>query len=139
MTTESNVTERDQRRMSEITERDRVYFDLFITALEGGIGYWSECSAYHWTYDDEEGDDILGFFARIEDMEDGQKYKITRATIAAGVGKAYEAVKSGRMQNKYHRRAIKDLKHGDFEDLDYDAETADYIVQCGLFGEAVYG
>lgn len=126
---------------TQTTERDEAYFSVFVTALEGGIGYWSQCLSYHWDKADGTGDDTLGFYAEIVDVEEvGEpEYKITRATIATGVTRAYEKVKDGTMQNKYHRAAIKNLEYGDFEDLDFDSETADYIVQCGLFGEAVYG
>jgi hypothetical protein len=61
-------------------QRKQFLLDLFTTALEGGIGYWSECSKYHWHLDpiiDKHGnqqipDDIDGFYATIHPIEDGQ-------------------------------------------------------------------
>lgn len=147
MTTESKVTKSNARAQA--------YFSVFVTAIEGGINYWAAVNEYHWERAatitvDQDGkrvpkkvkhDDIFGFYAVIVDLEDDpeQEMRIDKALIARGVSKAYEKVKDGTMANKYHRQAIKDLLYGEWDDLDFDAETADYIVQCGLFGEAVYG
>lgn len=37
----------DQRQRSE--GRKKFFHMMFTTALEGGIGYWSECDQYHWS------------------------------------------------------------------------------------------
>lgn len=40
---------------------------IFTTALEGGIGYWSEASEYHWSVNGNgEHEDLDGFHAIIE-------------------------------------------------------------------------
>ena len=108
---------------------------LFTTALEGGIGYWSVCTQYRWSLPDGE-DDLDGFFATVEETEtdDAPTHRIDAACILRGLlffaqpGKGYGHV----------RRVARAVLMGD-EDVDYDAEDADCIVQAGLFGEVVYG
>ena len=46
------------------TGRKAFLHGVFTTALEGGIGYWSECSDYHWCNDDDT-DALDGFYAVI--------------------------------------------------------------------------
>ena len=41
--------------------RKQFLFDVFVTALEGGIGYWSVAEEYHWKKD---GEDLDGFFRK---------------------------------------------------------------------------
>ncbi|MGZ4518826.1 MAG: hypothetical protein ACXVGB_00210 [Mycobacteriaceae bacterium] len=138
---------------TETTERDQLYFDIFVTALEGGIGYWSECSAYHWMGDSDSGDDLLGFYAVVNDVEDEDKeYIIDRSTIVKG----FNAILSARAPFYEHigithtqcadvkylgpglARAVR-MAHRNIEEADFDAADADAIVQVGLFGELVYG
>lgn len=150
MTTESNVTKSNPRA--------RAYFDVFVTAIEGGINYWAEVNEYHWRTSATitvtragqsvpkkvEHDDIFGFYAVVTDADepvDGEpkQWRIDRGTIEKGIMLLWEyAVETGRL-NDYHFKAIAMLKHGRFANLDFDSETADMIVLMGLFGEVVYG
>jgi hypothetical protein len=124
-----------------LSERDRAYNGVFTTALEGGIGYWSTCSRYHWSVEGSEGrTEALDFIAVIHDTvdaEDGHTptYVIDRSVIAKGIRKAHARGN----WNEYQGKALADLTFGRWEDLDYDAITADLIVQFGLFGEEMYG
>lgn len=57
-------------------ERKEFLHGIFTTALEGGIGYWSACSDYHWHHPASGGDGVLvadldGFYAVIEPLEEG--------------------------------------------------------------------
>lgn len=54
---------------------------MFVTALEGGIGYWSQCETYHW------GKEIAGRIMS-EDI-DGFYAMLLPAEGEWGVGKAY--------------------------------------------------
>lgn len=116
--------------------RDRALNTVFVTALEGGIGYWSRCSRYRWGIKDDNGrvTEASDFIAVIED-EDGTEYVIDRAVITRGIRLATEHGD----WNAYHKAALSALTFGNYADLDLDAETADLIVQFGLFGELVYG
>lgn len=131
-------------------ERDKAYAGVFTTALEGGIGYWSVCEEYRWMRPDltaeerrdgsvDEIQDTVGFRAVVIAEGEEEEFLIDRKVIAHGVGKAWEMVKDGTIANEYHSRAIRDLKFGKWDELDYDADTADLIVQAGLFDEIVYG
>lgn len=110
---------------------------VFVTALEGGIGYWSVCTKYHWSLPDGE-DDVEGFYADVEETEtdedDAPTHRIDAACILRGLlyfaqpGQGYRHVHS----------VARAVLFGD-EDVDYDADDADAIVQAGLFGEVVYG
>jgi len=107
---------------------------LFVTALEGGIGYWSVCTEYHWSFDGEQ--DLDGFYADVEETEEDAPVvrRIDAACILRGLlyfaqpGDGYRRV----------RNVARAILMGD-DEADYDAEVADCIVQAGLFGEVVYG
>jgi hypothetical protein len=108
---------------------------LFVTALEGGIGYWSVCSKYHWRTEGGE-DDLDGFYADVEETEEDAPvaHRIDADTILRGLvhfaqpGDGYRHV----------REVARAILMGD-DEVDYDADDADAIVQAGLFGEVVYG
>lgn len=132
--------------------RDEAYFDIFITALEGGINYWAACNEYRWmlqgadpTQPFDDIQDVTGFRAVIFDHEDGDKDTATgddlkvidRAAIARGVSKYVEWAKDH--TQPYLKRAAIDLRDGNWDDLDVDATIADCIVQFAIFGEVVFG
>lgn len=121
-------------------ERDKAYHTIFVTALEGGIGYWSTCSRYKWFLPNTNyEEDLQGFHAIIRDTEaeDDKDQRIDRAVIAKGVGLYIPWAIDHR--NRYYADAAKHLRDGKWDDLDVDAEIADMIVQFGLCGEVVYG
>jgi hypothetical protein len=106
--------------------------DMFTTAMEGGIGYWSECSEYRW--DREE------FYAVIVDIcdedDNGKRpvYTIDREVIERGMKMLVEGGHNVYVAD-YVIESILSLG----EDGDYDAGDADNVVQLGLFGKVVYG
>jgi hypothetical protein len=138
------------------TERKKLCHSIFVTALEGGIGYWSSCSKYHWSKpgtgpDSFEGrvDDLDGFFADIEESEnedeDGKAptHRIDAEVIDRGINRLAngEATFGGRTLNgdgQLYKLACA-LNGPLAEDVDYDASDADNIVQAGLFNDIVYG
>jgi hypothetical protein len=124
--------------MTTTTARDELLHGLFTTALEGGIGYWSECSDYRWSIKgDGVDEDYTGFSATITETDDDNspKHVIDRKVISKGY----------RLATTTHRDAIAwstgkpPLIVTDDTDWDYDAGDADCIVQLGLFGKVVYG
>jgi hypothetical protein len=154
---------------SRRTEARKVFLHgVFTTALEGGIGYWSAASAYHWMKSDPRDEDgyspadLDGFYATIQpaadddtwgvfDTDDSREMRIDMAVIARGVGmfKDYAMGKiDGKGQPSTERKAVP-LDHywrqflaadrTNGADGDYDSEVADIIVQFGLFGQHVYG
>ena len=64
------------------TPRDQALNDVFTTALEGGIGYWSTCSVYRWGVTVagrlEQARDFVAVVQDVED-EDGTRYISIRA------------------------------------------------------------
>jgi len=114
--------------------------DIFVTALEGGIGYWSFATKYHWG----EGigkEDLDGFYATIIDVETDNPYwegeKLINAdVIKKGIDRIIN--KEGFRINSEIRKAI---GHATIDqDTSWlDAEHADCIVQAGLFNEIVFG
>jgi hypothetical protein len=120
------------------SERDQALLDGFTTALEGGIGYWSVCSRYRWYVGpdadlDKQAKDFIAVIIETED-DDEPTYVIDRTVIARGIRKAHEH--GG--WNDYHARGIRNLQFGKYDEADYDSDTADIIVQFGLFGEQRY-
>lgn len=143
--------------------RDNALHDIFVTALEGGIGYWSQATSYRWALEDGLTEDLHGFRAVIVDVEqqcepgefipdyaasrvrmsDGSyrwKYEINSETISRGVTRYIAYVRSLHSNvSEYWRKAAVDLDWGHWDDLDIDAEIADAIVQLALFDEIVFG
>lgn len=119
-------------------EKDTFYHDVFVTALEGGINYWSACRKYKWSTDGGNTPDLKGFVAVVVDYEDVDEpeFLINRDVIQRGC--------SAIMNEDDLQLADsikKNIQHA-FIDNDcglIDAGDADVIVQVGLFGEVVYG
>lgn len=120
--------------------RDQLLIDMFTTALEGGINYWSACIDYHWQNDDGE-EDYAGFRATIiDECDDDREYVIDRAVIIKG----FKLAATKEVRDSVYCYALTDSAYayrygGDrLDDLDYDSTTADAIVQLGLFGDVIY-
>ena len=121
--------------------RDQLLFDIFTTALEGGIGYWSQASAYHWQSTDDagsyNGDDVQGFYAVVREYDEDTDLRIDRAVVAKGYTLATSGTWLGRIAWSSSEKPP--LVITTDTDWDFDAGDADVIVQLGLFGEVVYG
>ncbi|UZF59305.1 hypothetical protein LH935_28390 (plasmid) [Gordonia polyisoprenivorans] len=106
-------------------ERANFLTDVYTTALEGGIGYWSECSAYQWSTTQR---------AVITDLNEAE-HTITLDTIARGVN----AIIDGRTPiTTAMRRQIAAASRAN-EAIDLDSDHADAIVQAGLYGSITWG
>ena len=123
---------------------DQMLFDIFVTALEGGIGYWSVCSEYHIRFGPEHNhvEDVKGFVAvitnTVEDdpQYDGGEHRIDRAVI----NKGYRLASSSEWRNRLSWSSSKPpMVIGPDTDWDFDAGDADMIVQLGLFEDVMYG
>lgn len=124
--------------------QQQLLWDLFVTALEGGIGYWSEASSYHiWKRDPHRLDDVdgtdpdlTGFCAAITDIEQGGDFFITASIVLRGLRKFQRGADG--LGDRYDRPPQK-LDPDAIDDWDFDAETADIVIQLGLFDQVVYG
>jgi hypothetical protein len=59
--------------------RKQFLFNVFVTALEGGIGYWACASEYHWRRPDAgenthtlDAEDLDGFYAVVHEITDDE-------------------------------------------------------------------
>jgi hypothetical protein len=129
-----------------MNERDTFLSDIIITAIEGGIGYWSRTLQYQYRDDDCDrvsvvvGDPSLEQDTRaiILDHEDGSPvaavHTITPETIRVGIERiCQETVRLSPWTVQRIREAAADLDAGML-----DADDADYIIQAGLFGDLRY-
>lgn len=121
--------------------RDQLMLDLFTTALEGGIGYWSKCSEYKWR-DAEARDDPSWYWATIHEMGDDEEpfedwpvHRIDHGVMEKGYAQACAGWRDKISWSTDKPPIVID----DDTDWDYDAGDADVIVQLGLFGDVRYG
>ena len=127
----------------QLSQRERFYIDILITAVEGGVNYWATVNGYRWS--DGNGKQIANTRAvLIEDTEGEPKHVLNLATIAKGMSLLHKGggfsknkkVETPEWWVKKWRTAYRDCATGDW---DFDACDADVVVQAGLFGEVVYG
>lgn len=130
-----------------LTPTHKTLHQIFITAIEGGIGDWSVVTSYRWQADDH-SDDLLGFHADILETEEAPdedeevdeeiaRHRIDAQVVARGVVALATSAKG-----PFRDLCIRLLVGGDTtEDAlgECDAEAADAIVQTGLFGQLIYG
>jgi hypothetical protein len=132
--------------LSKNPAHNQFLFDIFVTALEGGIGYWSRCSKYRiWTPNTrtsrgDEVADLANFHAVIHTgscaPEGKGEHRIDRSTVT----RAFSRMRSGDVKHlpaEVRKRYVRAYREHDAGDI--DAGAADNIVQIGLFGEVVYG
>ena len=137
-------------------ERIAFLSDVLVTAVEGGIGYWSQCDGYRWDTDRWEYAE-LGVTLYVPAHEvDAADYRLPvghglieswgEETPAYTVRVTLDAIASGigivtRGEAGVHKDYIGDVfsasLHNDAGDI--DAGTADMIVQAAVFGKVIYG
>lgn len=107
----------------KITQQD--IDDIMSTALEGGINYWCrKAEVLESQYYGEYASDQIsrGGSLRLYDAESDDTWVLNLDKLMAGIVKAIESgyVSSDNLD-------------------DWDALDADAVVQCGLFGDLVFG
>lgn len=140
-----------------VTPRQELLRDIVITAVEGGIGYWSSCARYRWSRKIKGDPDDMLLFPEVElvaaespsDFDEllpdvpivgthphwGRIVKLTPELIERAIAKIKD---EPAIFNKTTRRnvIVADI---DNDCSDIDAEDADCIVQVALFGKIVFG
>lgn len=133
--------------MERTPERIQFLSDIITTAVEGGIGYWSQCSHYQWTEDGAVHvvvgrrnlrTDAYAVVHEATDNGDGYRDEplmVDIETVARGIG---------RLVNKevgIHATLRGSLLYANSENDagEIDADLADCIVQAGIFNEIIYG
>lgn len=116
------------------TSREEFLDDVTITAIEGGIGYWSVCHSYKWD-DEPEVTAVIQEFDEGTGEPYGDKITVNRALIRKGI----KQVISG--EAGVHESMVKLIAGASAanDGCDIDADAADVIVQAAIFGELVYG
>ncbi len=134
-------------------ERQEFLADVITTALEGGVGYWSQASEYRWFSPDLSGgtatpgpNGTANAYATLHetdtpDGELGDALTVDVDVIARAFGKIRRAASGDLvipfLSREYARR-LRDA-YDDIDAGDIDADDADVVVQVGLFGQVVYG
>lgn len=115
----------------ERTIDDQMLADILITAVEGGIGYWSQVVTYRWTEGPQHTQADI-----VVDIGDGEikDYKINLDVIEKGLKAllVLDNVNPGIRSMASDAVAENDAAH-------IDSDAADVIVQLGLLDEIVYG
>ena len=116
------------------TEREDFLDCVTITAIEGGIGYWSVCHSYKWK-DQPEVTALIQEFDEDEGRVTGPMITVNRALIRKGI----KQVLSG--EADVHKSMVKLIAAADRtnDGGDIDADAADVIVQAAVFGTLTYG
>lgn len=115
-------------------ERTKLFFDVFVTAMEGGVNYWAFIKKYKWTGSDGSYD-LHHFHSVITEEETDRTWHVNHEVIAKGFRIAMNPETRiadwmrGLIINAYYNP----------DTADFDVEVADVIVQLGLLGEVVYG
>ena len=85
--------------MARSQARKQTLLDIFTTAMEGGIGYWSICLQYRWQLPDDGGEDLDGFHAIVVADEDWEE----------AVDDAQDAVPASRESGRPKRSEVRAL------------------------------
>lgn len=130
-----------------MSETAKFLSDVIITALEGGVGYWSQASEYRHgcvfeSYEERE-DKRQPAYAVIHEMDEdegGYKKEGLRVDNAA-MAKAFKRIMGKdeipHCPREWRKRMV--AAYWAKEAGDLDAGDADAIVQIAVLGEVVYG
>lgn len=123
-----------------MNERNQFIHDVFVTACEGGINYWADIKFYRWSLGKQfqYKKDLENFRADICDMEDENKEFLINKEV---IEKGFSLILAGPVEGLHecYRGPLMSCIQTNNEDGFMDAESADWIVQLGLFGEVIYG
>lgn len=108
-----------------MTKRQDFCRDVLITAIEGGINYWSVTLSY----DPEEGQ------ATVSPIDSNAIYAVTLQLIETGI----DRILGEQVSVPIRVQAEIEEAWADYDAGMIDADAADLIVQVGLFQAVVYG
>lgn len=106
--------------------------DIMCSALEGGITYWCYKAKVVGDYLGEYASEQIsrGGVLKLYDSEDDEVYELTLDKLLKGI----EIAARDNYYSEYEW-----INGSEIDCCQVDAEVADCIVQCALFGEVVYG
>jgi hypothetical protein len=106
--------------------------DIIVTAVEGGIDYWSQIVVYKWT---EGPEHTMADIIEIGDGDENKPHHIDCETIQRGITRILNG--NVGIRSDLHEQVSRGVREDDAGHV--DADGADCIVQAGLFSELVYG
>jgi hypothetical protein len=126
-------------------DRERFLADVIVTAVEGGIGYWSQVSDYRWWSDLIGGHNATAVFETsvivYPLLDDESGYSVNGVPVGIdSIARAIERIKSDRsirLSDAYLARILIADRDNDAGNLDSD--DADVIVQVAVLGDVIYG
>lgn len=129
---------------NKISKLDDFYSDVIVTAVEGGIGYWSRCSEYVHGYGDGFGDREVVATVMVHELndecEDNYKagVKVTTTEIANAMRRIADLTQPLEYAlPEWRKRMARALREKDSGDI--DAGDADSIMQFTVLGVITYG
>ena len=115
------------------TDREQFLDDVIVTAIEGGIGYWSVCHSYKWRWPEVTA--VIQEWDEWEDKAIGDKITVDRALIRKGI----KQVLSGEADVAASMVKLIAGANATNDGGDIDVDAADVIVQAAVFGTLTYG
>jgi hypothetical protein len=115
---------------AKLTISEQAISDIAVTAIEGGIGYWSAIKDYDYTNPKN-----YGVLYPTEDEEDFKPTKLTSDLIFKGV----QQILRGDVQicKEYRQSILLAIVSDDMGEI--DSGVADAIVQVGMFNRIYFG
>lgn len=134
------------RPVTRNRERTTFLGDIITAAVEGGIGYWSQVSAYQYTDEhgvvfvhcgEQEGHETCAVVHVVKDDESGYEDSGLKLDFDA-IERGLKLIREGgvKLTPRHRNRLLVADRSNEAGQL--DALDADIIVQAGLFGELVY-
>lgn len=122
--------------MTRSPDREQFLADIITTAVEGGIGYWSQVSAYKWTDGPKLTRAVVHPLNEADDGYVAEGLELTIDHVASGIARIMfaDGVNVGATMRQAIRMADRANDAGDL-----DADACDLIVQAALLGSIVYG
>mgnify|MGYP000587501111 CR=1 FL=1 len=114
--------------------------DIMCTALEGGITYWCDNAKVVGKYLGEYASDQIsrGGKLKLHDFEENKWYELTKENFIEGLKQFVLECGFTKDEGNGHCGSVI-TDDGLLDVSNIDAGDADYIIQCALFGEVVYG
>ena len=107
----------------------KILSDILITAVEGGTGYWAQCSDYEWSDEHPETTQVRLHEVEADHAEFTLGHLVTTDSIAEGLSRMAADKKYPHFAKMVTQALVEE---------DYDAEVADVAVQYAIFGKLVY-
>lgn len=130
----------------KLSKLDNFYSDVIVTAVEGGIGYWSRCSdydhGYKWNEDCESRHQPASVTVHELVDEQANTYKAGVKITTKEIASAMQRIADFGQQIEYagdewRGRMAGALREKDAYDI--DAGDADVIMQIAVLGCITYG